>query len=130
MSVAQAAPSAGFPVHVPNTGIANAKTLTRVWVSPAHQVALVFGHGKVTVMMWRAIYHDPASFYAKLRVGMHAKSVVAHLNGNPVLVITPHTDLTGANPAWVEFDKAGVDTNIVSQTYGTAVLLAIARSMT
>ncbi|HEV2374231.1 MAG TPA: hypothetical protein VGS19_18995 [Streptosporangiaceae bacterium] len=130
VTVAQAAPSAGFPVDVPNTGIANEKTLTKVWVSPAHQVALVFDGGKVTIMMWRAIYHDPASFYAKLRVGLHAKSMIAHSNGYPLLVITPHTDPTGKNPAWVEFDKAGVDTNIASQTYGTATLLAIARSMT
>ncbi|HEV2373591.1 MAG TPA: hypothetical protein VGS19_15635 [Streptosporangiaceae bacterium] len=130
-TVAGAQSAAGYPVTMPNAPLADAKTLDKVWVStPLHQVALVFDHGKVTVMLSRATYHDPTSFFAKFRHGLDAKSTVEHINGHPVLVITPHTDPTGANPAWVELDLNGVDTNLVSRTYGTATLLAIAQSMT
>ncbi|HEV2377934.1 MAG TPA: hypothetical protein VGS19_37960 [Streptosporangiaceae bacterium] len=130
VTVAQAAASAGYPVTVPTTALANAKTLTTVWVSPAHQVALVFDHGKVTVMMSPAIYHNAAGFFRKLQVGLNGKSQITQVNGYPILVISPHTNPVSPNPAWVEFDLGGVDTNIVSQTYGTATLLAIARTMT
>ncbi|HEV2377525.1 MAG TPA: hypothetical protein VGS19_35835, partial [Streptosporangiaceae bacterium] len=61
MSVAQAASLAGFPVQVPNSALASTKTLSKVWVSPAHQVALVFDHGKLTIMMASAIYHNAAA---------------------------------------------------------------------
>ncbi|HEV2371771.1 MAG TPA: hypothetical protein VGS19_06330 [Streptosporangiaceae bacterium] len=130
VTVAQAAASAGFPVVVPNSALASTKNLAKVWVSPAHQVALVFDHGKITVMMSPAIYHDAAAFFKKLQVGLNGKSEITQVNGQPMLVIFPHTDPGRPNPAWVEFDLGGVDTNVVSQTYGTAALLAIARSMT
>ncbi|HEV2372740.1 MAG TPA: hypothetical protein VGS19_11275 [Streptosporangiaceae bacterium] len=130
-TVAGAQAAAGFPVHVPNAPLANAKTLAKVWVSPPlHQVALVFDHGKVTIMMWPAIYHNAMAFFRKSMAGMSGKNVIEQVNGYPVLVTFPHTDRTRANPAWVEFDLHSVDTNVVSQTYGTAALLAIARSMT
>ncbi|HEV2375785.1 MAG TPA: hypothetical protein VGS19_26915 [Streptosporangiaceae bacterium] len=130
VTLAQAAASAGYSVTVPTAALANAETLTTVWVSPAHQVALVFDHGKITVMMAPAIYHDPLSFFRKSLKGMNGKSQITQVNGQPMLVSFPHTDPLSPNPAWVEFDQNGVDTNIVSQTYGTATLLAIARTMT
>ncbi|HEV2374555.1 MAG TPA: hypothetical protein VGS19_20630 [Streptosporangiaceae bacterium] len=130
-TLAGAQAAAGFPVHVPNAPLADAKTLAKVWVSPPlHQVALVFDNGKVTVMMWPAIYHNPMSFFKKSMAGINAKSQITQVNGYPMLVTFPHTDPGSPNPAWVEFDLHGVDTNIVSRTYGTAALLAIARSMT
>ncbi|HEV2371851.1 MAG TPA: hypothetical protein VGS19_06750 [Streptosporangiaceae bacterium] len=130
-TLAGAQAAAGFPVHLPNAPLADAKTLATVWVSPPlHQVALVFDHGKVTIMMWPAIYHDPTAFFRKSIAGMSGKNAITQVNGYPTLVTFPHTDPTRANPAWVELDLHGVDTNIISRTYGTTALLAIARSMT
>ncbi|HEV2376691.1 MAG TPA: hypothetical protein VGS19_31520 [Streptosporangiaceae bacterium] len=130
-TVAGAQAAAGFPVHLPNAPLADAKTLATVWVSPPlHQVALVFDHGKVTIMMWPATYHDPMAFFRKSIAGMSGKNTITQVNGHPMLVTFPHTDPTRANPAWAELDLHGVDTNIVSRTYGTTALLAIARSMT
>ena len=131
VTVAQAETTAGFRVVMPNSTAASTKTLDKVWVSSTlHQVALVFDHGNVTVMMWPAIYHNPEAFFRKSMAGMSGKDEITHVNGVPMLVTFPHTDPTGKNPAWVEFDLHSVDTNIVSRTYGTTTLLAIAKSMT
>ena len=100
-----------------------------VWVNKQDEVALVFDGGKVTVMMWRAIYRDPVSFFKKSRAGINAKTAIVKVNGHPALVVTPHTDPVNPNPAWVEFDWSGIDVNIVSATYGTSALIAVAASM-
>lgn len=128
-TIASAEAAVGFKVPLPSSPAANQATLTRVWVNRQHQVALVFGRGRMLVMMLRAIYRDPATFFKKSRPGINAKTAVMQVNGNPVLVITPHTDPVNPNPAWVEFSQHGIDINIVSAGYGTRTLLAAAASM-
>src|SRR6266568_6420320 len=44
----------------------------------------------------------------------------------PALIIVPRTDGCGSNPAWVEFDRRGVDINVFSSRYGTDDLLSVA----
>ena len=72
---------------------------------------------------------DPAVFLSKLRAGIDAKTAIIQIDGRPTLVITPHTDPNNPNPAYVEFDRQGVEVNIYSNTYGTRTLLGVAQSM-
>lgn len=129
-TVAGAQAAVGFTVAVPNDPAASRGDLTQTWVeAQPREVALVFDRGKVDIMMGPAIYRDPASFFKKFSAEMDAKTAIMQVNGHPALVITPHTDPNNPNPAWVEFDRNGIDINIASTAYGTSVLLRIADSM-
>jgi hypothetical protein len=119
-----------FPVHAPDVPVAGPRTLTRVWVNEkTRSLALVYGRGDVTVMMSPAVYTDPSTKYSLFLRENHATARVGLLGQYVALLISPHTDVCRSNPAWVEFDDHGIDTNIVSATRSPAGLAAVARSI-
>jgi hypothetical protein len=119
-----------FGVPMPDTAIANTNNLTQTWTNKLlRQVALVFGHGKVTIMMWPATYRSPRIEYQSYIAENDVKAHLGVVHDLVALIITPHTDASHSNPAWVEFDENGVDVNLVSANYGTRVLLTVAESM-
>jgi len=129
-TVAAAQALVGFPVSVPRDAALNNVSLSQAWVNrQQRQVALVLGGGKVTIMMWPATYRDPLTEYKTYIAENHVTAVIGQVNGQPALVITPGTDISRSNPAWVEFDRAGIDVNLESSSYGTGTLLGIADSM-
>jgi hypothetical protein len=94
------------------------------------QVALVFDNGKVEITMAPAQYRNPLRNFRAFIAENRVTAAIGQVNGQPALVITPKTDATThSNPAYVEFDRNGIDINISSHTYGTGTLLAIASSM-
>jgi hypothetical protein len=120
----------GFSVPQPDVRIAGPSNLTAVWIAkPTRQVALVYGSGDVTVMMARAPYTDPRSEFSRFLRENHAKEQLGSVDGNVALVIWPHSDANRSNPAWVEFDRHGIDVNVVSATRQPRALLAVARSL-
>jgi hypothetical protein len=132
-TVASVQAQAGFAVPMPNDPpAASQANLTQTWVvGQAKQVALVFDQGTVDIEMWpwAAYYPDPATMFQQVSGSVSATTTVGQVNGQPALVIQPHTDYIRANRAWVEFDLNGIDINISSDSYGTDVLLQIADSM-
>ena len=131
MSLAGAMVAVRFPIAEANVAIADPANLKTVWVSEkTHQVALVYGNGDVTVMMTSpAPYRDPrADFSAFIREN-HATARISSVNGKVALIISPHSDACHENSAWVEFEREGVDINVVSVNHGTAALLAVAWSL-
>lgn len=133
-TVAGARAAAGFPVPVPSNLAASRASLSQVWVNTHDgEVALVFDRGKVDITMVRRPYQSALSQYQTFIAEKDQNQVTAaigQVNGQPALVITSNTDaLTHSNPAYVEFDRNGIDINIWSHTYGTDTLLAIANSM-
>ena len=134
VTVAGAQAKAGFPVPMPSNPAASRADLTQAWVSThGRQVALVFDKGHVDITMAPAQYQSPlGNFHAFIAEKDKNKvtAAIGHVNGQPALVITPDTSaLCHCNPAYVEFDRNGIDINISSHTYGTGTLLAIANSM-
>ncbi|MGH7868647.1 MAG: hypothetical protein ACREP9_13715, partial [Candidatus Dormibacteraceae bacterium] len=129
-TIAGARAAVSFPVLLPNAAPASQSNLTQVWVDhEQHQVALVYSRGKLTVMMWPATYTDPTREFRTFIAENHATAAIVRMNRQPALVIQPHTDTLHSNPAWVEFERNGIDINIVSSSYGTDALLAVADSM-
>jgi hypothetical protein len=130
MSLAAARAAISFPVPQSHVAAAGPANLTRIWVDrKSQQVALVYRGGEVTVMMDRAVYADPrAQFNTFLREN-HEKAMLGSVGGDVALVISPDSDAERSNPAWVEFDRNGVDINVVSSTRATTVLLRVARSL-
>jgi hypothetical protein len=138
-TVAGAQAAAGFPVPLPSTAAASRASLTQAWVSSStlprneRRVALVFDKGKVDITMARAQYKNPLSNFQAFIAQKSKNKVTAaigRVNGRPALVITPDTSaLCHCNPAYVEFDRNGIDINISSHTYGAHTLLAIARQV-
>jgi hypothetical protein len=129
-TVAGAQALVGFPVSVPRDAALSHVSLSQAWVNrQQRQVALVLGGGKVTIMMWRATYRDPLTEYKTYIAENHVTAVIGRVNGQPALVITPDTDIPRSNPAWVEFDRGGIDVNLESSSYGTSALIGIADSM-
>lgn len=119
----------GFAVPQPDVRIAGPGNLTSVWVAkPTGQVALVYGSG-VTVMMARATYTNPRREFSKFLIENHAKEQLGSVDGDVALVIWPHSDAKRSNPAWVEFDRHGIDVNVVSATRQPPALLGVARSL-
>jgi hypothetical protein len=119
---------AGFPVLVPDVPAARLANLSQAWIA-GRDVALVFAQGKVTITMTRANYSDALREFRRFIREMHADAVIGRVQGQPTLVITPRTDGCGSNPAVVEFKHQGINVNIVSHTYSTDTLLAIADSL-
>jgi hypothetical protein len=129
-TVADAQAAVGFPVPLPNATAASQGSLTQAWKnSEQQQVALVFDGGKLTIMMWPATYQDPASEFQAFIAENNATATMGQVNGQPALVIEPNTDAPHSNPAWVEFNRNGIDINIASPSYGTDTLLAVANTM-
>jgi len=120
----------GFSVLTPHNSLASQADLSQVWVDKQRgEVALVFDGGKVTIMMWPATYSDPRTEFQTYIRENHITATIRQVNGLPALVISLHTDYYKSNPAWAEFDRAGIDINVVSASYGTSALTAIAGSM-
>jgi hypothetical protein len=129
-TVASAPETVGFPVPLPDAAAASSGNLTQTWVNGAEQqVALVYDGGKLTIMMWPAAYADPASEFKTFTAENNADAAVGQVNGEPALIIQPGTDTFSSNPAWVEFERNGIDINVVSASYGTDTLLTVASSM-
>lgn len=129
-TLASAPEAVGFPVPLPDTTAASPGNLTQGWMNGAQQqVALVFDGGKLTIMMWPADYADPASEFKTFTAENNASSAVGQVNGQPALIIQPGTDAPASNPAWVEFERNGIDINVVSDSYGTDTLLTVADSI-
>ena len=59
----------------------------------------------------------------------HATARLGSVDGRVALIISPHTDACHENPAWVEFERKGVDINVVSTKHGTAALMTLAESL-
>ena len=133
MSVSDARAAVGFAVLMPRPSGAVARVhVTQAWVnSISRQVALVLDHGKITVMMWpvQAFHKNAVKYFREFIAQNHASIYIGRVNGSPVLVIRPHTDINRTNPAWVEFYRNGIDINIYSASYGSRALLQIAGSM-
>ncbi len=124
---AQAA--AGFPVLVPHVPAARPANLTRAWVDDRRRVAMVFAAGKVTITFARANYSDALTEFRRFIAQNNAAATIGQVHKRPALVISPHTDGCGSNPAWIEFDHRGIDINIYSTSYGTRTLLSVADSL-
>ena len=89
----------------------------------------MYGGGEVTVMMAPAVYADPRAKFSTFLHENHAKATLGSVDGDIALVISPDSDPQRPNPAWVEFDHDGVDTDVVSATRRTTLLLRVARSL-
>ena len=119
---------------MPSTLAARRANLAQVWVSThGRQVALVFGKGHVDITMAPAQYTNALTnfraFIAEKKKN-RVTDAIEQVNGRPTLVITPDTSaICHCNPAYVEFDRNGIDINVSSHTYGTGALLAIASTM-
>lgn len=128
-TVSGAQTALGVPMAMPVAAAASNSNLTHVWMNGEHQVALVYDSGKLTIMMWPARYTDPLEEFESFISVTTATASITQVAGRPTLVIEPGTDAPRSNPAWVEFDRAGIDVNIVSDSYGTSTLLDVANSM-
>jgi hypothetical protein len=128
-TLADARTTVNYQILVPDIPEANHANLAQVWVNGQRSVALVFDGGKVTVTMAPAQYKDPTSNFEAFINSTRVTAVMGQVHGQPALIISPRTDASRTNKAWVEFDHHGIDVNIFSSTYGTGTLLAIANSM-
>jgi hypothetical protein len=130
ISLAAARGAIGFRVPQPHVAAAGPANLTGVYADrKSQQVALVYGGGRVTVMMAPAVYADPRARFNTFLRENHAKAKFGSVDGDVALVISPDSDPQRANPAWVEFDLDGVDIDVVSATRTTTLLLRVARSL-
>ena len=130
--------SVGFPVALPHDPVARRGDLVEVWevsdlvgVQEASRqvVDLIFDGGRVTIIMQRATYQDPARWFrAELAEIKTGGAVLGKVNGHPAIVVTPRMDFDKSNPALVEFDWHRIDIYVVSASYGSAVLVRIADS--
>ena len=129
-TVAGAQASVGFGVPLPHGAVASRGDLTGVWVIPRLVVELVFDGGRVTIIMQRATYRDPARWFrtelAEIKTG---SAVLGTVSGQPAVVVTARTDADRSNPALVQFDRHGIDIHVISTSYGPATLVRIADSV-
>jgi hypothetical protein len=129
-SVSQAQTMVDFPIPQPNVTVAGPRSLTATWVNPAaNAVALVYGNGDIAVMMGPAQYTDPATAYSNMIASNNATASVEQIAGYSALVISPNTDASQSNPAWIQTDIHGIDVNIASFADGTGALSQVAQSM-
>jgi hypothetical protein len=120
---------ARLAVLTPDVRAARLSNLTQVWVNNQRNVALVFAHGKVMITFWPATYSNARKEFERFIAQNHVTATIGNVHRHPALVITPHTDSCGSNPAWVEFKRAGIDINVYSSGYGTSTLLSVADSL-
>ena len=113
-TLANAQSTARFPVLTPAVSAASLSNLTQVWVNKQRNVALVFRHGKVMITFAPAIYNDALKEFQRFIAQNHVTAAIGHVHRHPALVITPHTDGCGSNPAWVEFKRGRIDISIYS----------------
>jgi hypothetical protein len=128
-TLANARSIARFPVLTPDVRAASLSNLTQVWVNKQRNVALAFAHGKVMITFAPAIYSNALKEFERFIAQNHVTAAIGHVHRHPALVITPHTDGCGSNPAWVEFKRGRIDINLYSESYGTGTLLSVADSL-
>ncbi len=128
-TVTHAQSVARFPVLMPDVRAARLSNLSKTWVNDQRYVVLEFAGGKVTIMQAPAIYSSAIKEFQRFVAHSHATAAIGHVHRHPALVISPHTDACGSNPAWVEFEHKGIDINVYSGRYGTDTLLAVADSL-
>lgn len=80
-------------------------------------------------MMAPTPYSDAMRAFSRFVRENHASARLGSVDGHIALVIAARSDAKRSNPAWVEFDRNGVDVNVVSATHGTAALLVVAKSL-
>ena len=114
---------------MPDVPAARRSNLSKTWVNEQRHVVLEFAGGTVTVMQAPAIYSSAVKEFRRFVAHSHATAAIGHVHRHPALVISPHTNGCGSNPAWVEFEHNGIDINVYSGSYGTATLLAVADSL-
>jgi hypothetical protein len=120
---------ARFPVLTLDVSAARLSNLTEVWVNKQRNVALAFAHGKVMITFGPAVDGDALKDFESFIAQNHVTAAISHVHRQPALVISPHTDGCGSNPAWVEFKLKGIDINVYSESYGTGTLLSVADSL-
>jgi len=81
------------------------------------------------IQIFRFLVDGQSSPFKAFIAENNATAAMGQVNGQPALVIEPNTDAPRSNPAWVEFNRNGIDINVVSSSYGTDTLLAVADSM-
>jgi hypothetical protein len=132
-TIAGARSAAGFPIIAPHNPLADRRTLSGVWISPATGVvALVYRQRKITILMTRwPVAQSPGMWFRHERRVMIPKYVrIGHVNGGPALIVLkPNIDYCHANPALVEFYWRGIDIRVFSRSYTAGALLRIADSM-
>jgi len=128
-TIAAAQSVARFPLLIPDVRAARLANLSQTWVNKQRNVALVFAHGRVIITFAPAFYSDALKEFRRFIAQNHVTAAIGQVHGQAALVITPHTDACGTNPAWVEFKHQGTDINIYSASYGTGTLLSVADSL-
>jgi hypothetical protein len=128
VSLAQAVQSASYRVFVPNSPQANSSNLQQVWIDNAGDIGFVYTTN-ITVMMWPSAYPDPSAGLQTVLQTTTAKASLIQVGNSPGIELYPDT-AANANPAWVEFVRAGVDVNISSSTQSVDDLVSVANSMT
>jgi hypothetical protein len=139
-TLAGASAAAGFAIPMPSvtspiragSGAARkiSLTLSQVWESPGHEIALVFNGGQVTMLVGPASYTDAGRAYRTMLAAVKAgRAAIGRVNGRPAFIAWPRTDYTKSNPALVEFSRKGLDINVLSTKLSPNTLLAIAGSV-
>lgn len=127
VSMREALHTATYPVLVPDSADADPTDLTKVWVDNDGDIGFQYS-SNITVMMWPSAYTDPAAGMQNVLATTTARASLIEVDGSPGISLFPRT-AANANPAWVEFVRAGVDINIYSSTRTVDDLVAVADSM-
>jgi hypothetical protein len=140
MSIFAARHAVGFAVPMPDVSspilVASEPAsqitlrLSQAWVGPGRELALIFDLNKVTILVGRAQYKNPAQEFRRELAAIHVgRAAIGRVRGGSALVIQPRTDYIRANPALVEFYLRGLDVEVLSTRLDTTTLLAIADSI-
>lgn len=136
-TLTRAQSAVGFPVPVPHNVLVPRRNLHGVWVSQdAPLVALVYGKRKITILSQRwpdtpnPVTQNPAKWFRYERSIMVKNSAATErVNGEPALIVRPHTGYCPSNPALVEFYRSGLEIDVSSPGSRTAALVKIAQSI-
>ena len=135
-TLARAQSAAGFPIPVPHSSLTG-RTVPEIWVGQGSPlVALVYGREKLKILLERwpisknQSMHKPEEWFRYQRGIMARNSAtLGRVNGEPALIVRPHSDYCHSNPALVTFYRHGLEINVSSPDYGTTELLKIAQSI-
>lgn len=101
--------------------------LSKVWISPRREVALVFNDGALTMLVGRATSTDPVKVFrrdlAAIRVG---RASIGTVDGQPAFIAQPRTDYQKSNPALVEFYLDRVDLYVISMRLPISLVIGVA----
>lgn len=131
-TIAHAQAAVGFPISLPHNTLADQATLSQVWVSNAARlVALEYSKGAIKILLqpW-PVTSSPQKWFRHERSIMTANSAtIGRVNNRPALIVVPDAGSCQPSPASVEFDRNGVEIDVISQTHGTTALTDIAQSI-